>query len=634
MRKFTNDDYRLIQEPSGLTVSPDQSHAVYTVRTMDIEKDAYVTHLWLADLDKMKTFQLTNGESEWNPLWLDNSHVLFASVRGSMSEKESVFFSICIYGGEAEEYMRIPTAGAQVSHVKDDLYLVRADRDLNPEDEGQEEKWVTYEEYPYKMDGCRYASRIRRTIYSWDNRKKELKQLTPDSMQTYQPYFSDDIVVTETGFYFCGNLYTKDSEEAMGIYYYDWESGEIKELYLDFCNIFALAYVDGRIWFSRYSLELSPKMASVSLWSVSEAGGDGREEAAPQWQPGFAGQLGVRLLFVKEWQAKGHLCEKKANGFEEYDTNGISVMEALPLDGEILFIGKEYNRLGEVYLMTESKELQKLSTHNDALLSSCSFSDPEPLIVENEGYKILGWVMKPVGYEEGKTYPGVLNIHGGPHGDYRDGFVYEHQRWANEGYFVFFCNPRGSIGFGLDFMNICGDMGGRDYRDIMAFTNGVLAEYPGLDPQKLAVTGQSYGGYMSNWIIGQTDLFKAAVPRMSISNWLSMYGISVEKRYGVGCLDGNIWDDTEKVWNQSPLKYARRVVTPTLFIQHENDRCCSIEQAEQMFNVLCEQGVDTKLVINRGCGHGGRSVQQLLHDIDVMIAWFDKYLRAEREKTC
>ena len=106
-------------------------------------------------------------------------------------------------------------------------------------------------------------------------------------------------------------------------------------------------------------------------------------------------------------------------------------------------------------------------------------------------------VMKPVGYTPGKKYPGILNTHGGPHGFYNDAFVMEHQRWANEGYFVFFCNPRGSTSYGLDFMNVTGRLGEEDFHNVMAFTDAVLAAYPDLDPERLAITGQSYGGFMT-----------------------------------------------------------------------------------------------------------------------------------------
>ena len=131
---------------------------------------------------------------------------------------------------------------------------------------------------------------------------------------------------------------------------------------------------------------------------------------------------------------------------------------------------------------------------------------------------------------------------------------------------------------------------------------------------------------MTSWAVGHTDRFKAAAARMSPINWISMHGTSVERWYGDRVVAATPWTDLDALWRQSPLRYADRVTTPTLFIQHEKDQYCPLEQAQQMFVALLERGVDTRLMVNRGCGHGGRRVSQLLHDIDVMLEWFGRYL--------
>ena len=129
--------------------------------------------------------------------------------------------------------------------------------------------------------------------------------------------------------------------------------------------------------------------------------------------------------------------------------------------------------------------------------------------------------MKPADYEEGVSYPAIFHIHGGPRTVFSDVFHHEMQMWANAGYFVFYCNPRGSDGRGTDFGNINGIYGTVDYQNLMDFTDEVLKRYPQIDTARVGVTGGSYGGFMTNWIVGHTDRFKAAASQRSISNWVS-----------------------------------------------------------------------------------------------------------------
>ena len=159
-------------------------------------------------------------------------------------------------------------------------------------------------------------------------------------------------------------------------------------------------------------------------------------------------------------------------------------------------------------------------THmNDWLTDEYDVQTPEAFtFTASDGYEIHGWVLKPAGFEEGKSYPGILNIHGGPRTVYSDVYYHEMQMWTNRGYFVFFCNPRGSDGRGTDFGNINGIYGTVDYQNLMDFTDEVLKRYPMIDPEHLGVAGGSYGGFMTNWIIGHTDRFHAAASQRSISN--------------------------------------------------------------------------------------------------------------------
>ena len=617
----------MLRTVRGLQISPDGRRALYTVQRMNVKRDAYENYLWLLDLESGRETQLTTGGRENGAFWLDNNHVLFSTVGGGdVPVNETVFYSITVDGGEAVEYMRIPVAGAQASLLGNDRFLVRADTDLNPETERNQDKWLFFDEYPYWGDGGSYENRHRRALFLWDRATGELRQLTAPTMQTFMTFCSDDVLTDKDGICYVGYDYDRDEAGRACICRYEWASGETKILCRDSCYVFSLAQRNGRVYYGAWAIEDGPAIASIRIKSVSLNGGDMRVDAEPQWELGTVRQRDGVTLFQRTFQAKTIMARWTDElEYEDIPTPGINPTCPISVGEDIIFTGWRSNRLPEIYRWRDGQVTQ-LSHQNDELYDTYSFSVPEPFCVEDGSDKVYGWVMKPVEYEPGKKYPGILNIHGGPHGCYNDAFTCEHQRWANEGYFVFFCNPRGSTTYGVDFMNVTGRLGEEDFHNIMAFTDAVLEAYPGLDPERLAITGQSYGGFMTSWAVGHTDRFKAATARMSPINWISMHGTSVERWYGDRVVAATPWTDLDALWRQSPLRYADRVTTPTLFIQHEKDQYCPLEQAQQMFVALLERGVDTRLMVNRGCGHGGRRVSQLLHDIDVMLEWFGRYL--------
>ncbi|MBE6108742.1 MAG: S9 family peptidase, partial [Erysipelotrichaceae bacterium] len=195
-------------------------------------------------------------------------------------------------------------------------------------------------------------------------------------------------------------------------------------------------------------------------------------------------------------------------------------------------------------------------------------------------------------------------------------FYHEMQHWASLGYFVMFCNPRGSDGKGNAFADLRKSWGTIDYEDIMDFVDEVLKNYPSIDSERLGVTGGSYGGYMTNWIIGHTNRFKAAATQRSISNWItevcaSDYGIDfpIEQEYD------DIYNCHDELWDMSPLKYANEAVTPTLFIQSTEDYRCPIPEAIQLYTVLKCRGVESRLVAFKGENHDLSRTGKPLHRI-------------------
>ena len=299
--------------------------------------------------------------------------------------------------------------------------------------------------------------------------------------------------------------------------------------------------------------------------------------------------------------------------------------------GRLVYLAFRGMRPGELYTLENGAE-KRLTHANDALIGSLELSVPEPIeAVTGAPVPVQGWVMKPVGYEPGRKYPAILSIHGGPRLSYGGVFFHELQLWAAEGYFVLFCNPRGSEGRGNEFADIRGRFGSIDYEDIMGFTDTALELYPDIDPARLGVCGGSYGGFMTNWIIGHTDRFAAACSQRSIADWTGMEGTTdIGYYFAKGQTGASHRDDREKQWSQSPLRYADNVGTPTLFLHGELDfRCYKIE-ALAMFTALKLRGVDTRLCLFEGENHelsrSGRPRQRLKR-LEEMLAWYNRYLK-------
>ena len=237
--------------------------------------------------------------------------------------------------------------------------------------------------------------------------------------------------------------------------------------------------------------------------------------------------------------------------------------------------------------------------------------------------------MVPEDYNPDQSYPAILDIHGGPKTAYGQVYYHEMQYWVNEGYIVMYCNPTGSDGKGGEFADIRGKYGTIDYEDIMAFTDKILSKYKAIDQKRLYVTGGSYGGFMTNWMIGHTHRFKAAATQRSISNWISFHATSDIGYYFASDQNGaHPFDDLNKLWDHSPLKYIKNVKTPLLMIHSDEDYRCPIEQAMQFFVPLKERGIDTKLIWFKGENHelsrGGKP-QARIKRLTEITHWFQTH---------
>jgi dipeptidyl aminopeptidase/acylaminoacyl peptidase len=273
--------------------------------------------------------------------------------------------------------------------------------------------------------------------------------------------------------------------------------------------------------------------------------------------------------------------------------------------------------------------MDRLSPHNDSLARSVSLIEPEEMTFKSfDGTRIQAWLMKPAGWRADRKYPLILSIHGGPHGMFGWGFNPTFQVYAAGGYAVLYLNPRGSSGYGQKFSDgTLNEWGGGDYKDLMAGVDEALRKYPWIDQNRMGVTGGSYGGFMTNWIITQTPRFKAAVSAASVSNLISFYSTSLYQDLIHAEFGGFPWDNYDLLWQWSPLRYVKQTQTPTLFIHREQDNDVHITQAEEMYTALKRRGVETVLVRYPREGHGLREAKHRVDALERTLAWFDRYLK-------
>jgi dipeptidyl aminopeptidase/acylaminoacyl peptidase len=280
-------------------------------------------------------------------------------------------------------------------------------------------------------------------------------------------------------------------------------------------------------------------------------------------------------------------------------------------------------------LNATGRRMRRLTGHNDSFMRGLTLSEPEPIKFNSfDGTEIQGWLMKPIAWREDRHYPLILSIHGGPHGMYGYAFNPTFQVYAARGYAVLYLNPRGSSGYGQKFSDgTLREWGGGDYRDLMMGVDEALRTRSWIDAERLGVTGGSYGGFMTNWIITQTTRFKAAVSQASVSNLISFYATSLYQDLIQAEFGGFPWDDYDLLWRWSPLRYVKQAQTPTLLIHGEADNDVHITQAEEMYMALKRRGLEAVLVRYPREGHGFREPLHRLDALERTLAWFDRFLK-------
>jgi dipeptidyl aminopeptidase/acylaminoacyl peptidase len=347
-------------------------------------------------------------------------------------------------------------------------------------------------------------------------------------------------------------------------------------------------------------------------------------------------ERGRALYFETGVRGEQHLFRvDAADGSLKQVTKGARAVRLFDIsDGarRMVYAANDFKHLDDLYTADlDGSNERKLTNLNARLWPQLQLADVERFTYKGaDGWDVDGFMVKPVGWQEGKKYPLILSVHGGPAGQYGVDWFHEFQVYAARGWAVFYCNPRGSTGYGQKFeRGIESEWGGKDYVDIMNGLQAALEKYPWVDRERLGVTGGSYGGFMTNWIVGHTNIFKAAVTLRSLSDFISDEGTR-DGAYGHReDFGGYLFDKFDMFWDRSPLKYANKVKTPTLILHSDNDYRVPLEQGEQWFRALQHFGVPSELVIfpreNHNLTRTGEP-KHLVESLNWQLYWFERYL--------
>ncbi len=636
-------DYTFVSNPN---FSPDGKHLCFSHHEMDTEENKYRSTLWILECGSKSVYKLTNSGKDSSYLWLNDREILFTSGRDTWGKKEkkekdkTKFFKINIHGGEAEHLFTLDKKIFGMERSESGIFVTvweKAFEDEKEEDEKELKEGKDYhelDEIPFWSNEEGFCNKKRVHLYELNLNNGELGLMVGG----YKSVTDFDIDYDRICMVI--NEYEDMYEVEYHLYELDIGTGEMVKLTDEVLNIGSVSYLDGNILFEATDMKRMGINTNRDLYLYRRD--KGRYEKLTDMDSSLGNSLltdiqygggkvvrvedGVYYFLITEGQ-NVFLYKFTVDGGVEpvLETEGsISAFDVH--EGKLVYVALRGLRPQELY--SYDGEEEKLTDFNDL---EYELSTPEYFQVESDGRKIDSWVMKPVGYEEGVKYPTILEIHGCPKCIYGTVHFNEMQLLASKGYAVVFSNPSGSSAMGNDFADIMGVYGGPDYQDLMKVLDEALERYSFIDEERLGVTGGSYGGFMTNWVIGHTNRFKAAVSFRSISNWISKFATTDIGYYFVeDQILANPWDDLERLWDRSPMKYAPDVRTPTLFITSREDYRCWEAEAIQMFTSLKYHGVGSKLVLFEGENHGlsreGKPKQRMKR-LQEMLDWFHKYLK-------
>jgi dipeptidyl aminopeptidase/acylaminoacyl peptidase len=604
-----------VRRISDLNFSPDGSRVVCVVSEPP-KGQAPETHLWLLDVARTDFRQFTySAKSENSPRWApDGKTLAFLSSRG---EKMQIYV-IRMDGGEAAALTSGKNAIGEFRWSPDGTQI--AFLATEPPTDAEEKK-------DKDNDDAKVSDRERDLNRLWliDVSTKKVHQVTKGAWRIDQfEWLASDRLLTVAS--------TKPKDET-------WNQ-----------SLYTVSLGDGKFTFFGQpaqpfgGISVSPTRTSLSFAGPHNAGPDPHDLYLQSTGGGEARDVTASIdrdVHGVKWQDDATLSAVVFKGFYNrlvrVPVSGTAQVVELPglagsfdvaRDGGFAYVGGAFNQLNEVFFKAANREPVQISHLQEPDWKGIKLTDAEVFTYQSfDGMHIQAALMKPAG-ATGKL-PLILYVHGGPAGR----FSADYQAWAqllvSRGYQVLMANPRGSSGYGEEFLKANkADWGGGDFKDLMAGVDAVIARGQ-TDPDRLGIGGWSYGGYMAEWAITQTQRFKAAVSGAGMFDLAAEFGTEVGPE-GDEWYFGTPWEHPERFIQSSPYTYIKNARTPTLVLQGENDPIDPVGQSTALYRALKRYGVETELVIYPREPHGPREEKHQLDVLTRMTGWFDRYLKAAK----
>lgn len=653
------EDLFSLELVNEIEFSPDGKHLIYTLKRTDKKKNKYFTNIFLMSSDGTEISQFTYGD--WNdtsPRWSpDGKWLAFLSNR----DEKSNIYVIPANGGESRKVTYLDGIVINLKWMPNSKDIIFS---FCPKDKGNKKK---DEKGPplvreinrmyFKADGSGYRPEAKFHIYSVNAKSGKRKQLTKGNWNDFFPTPSP----TGKEIAFVSNR-AKDYEfnmQLFDLWTIDSNGKHLKKIKTpkgpkdslswspDGKNI---AYIgDDRfkdytgavnhyLWIvsvkNRRALKLTQKLDRTVMNICVDDIGESFGSLTPEWTENCK-----EIIFAASDEGNHHLFN--------VNIKNRNIRRITKADMQVYnySYNKKTDRIAFTYSHPTSpanisvikRDAEKADFRNDInekFLKTLRISKPEKFSFKGtKGDFVDGWILKPPIFRKNKKYPLILEVHGGPHAQYPNSYFHEFQVLASAGYIVFYSNPHGSQGYGEKFAKVLvNNWGVPDYKDIMNAVQ-ILSKKRFVDKKRMGVTGGSYGGFMTNWIIGHTDIFKAACTQRCVSNLISMTGTSdggfmMAREFG-----GPWWKNIDNYWRMSPLKFVKKITTPLLIIHSEGDMRTPIEQAEQLYIALKLQKREVKFIRYPEESHGlsrhGRPDRRI-DRLKRIVAWFDKYLKEKK----
>lgn len=656
------EDFYRLETVSSPAVSPDGRRVALVRTVVDEARNARRSEIWLvpADGSTPPTRLTAPGPSASGPVWSPDGTLLAFNSRRDGEGASAVWFLSLERPGEAFQIEGV--LGAPIMSPDNRwIAFTRADRSVVPAAPGGElerklrERFTgrAYEWNQYRFDGRGYlpdptdpAATPPRELYLVPRSGGVPRQVTGLGVDVREAVWSPN----GARFAITADAHQRDEMvyDRADLWIVELD-GTTRRLTDDGYHHSNPAWSpDGRTVAARRVKGLSSVIAAreargapMDLVLIPAAGGPMRNltdqwdliPGVPVWSPDSR-----HLYFTAETGGDRHLFRVAATGGPVVQvTQGARRIQEVSFSAagdRMAYVATDPAHPAEVFgARSDGSGEVRLTGFNDRLLAELELAPVERQEYRSrDGTLIEGWLMLPRGSGEAEgRRPLILAIHGGPHAAYGTDFSFPFQLLAAQGYAVLYTNPRGSTGYGERFLwATWGGWGNLDSEDVLAGVDHVLTRYP-IDPERLGVTGYSYGGFLTNWLIARSRRFAAAASGAGISNWVSDYATADIPRTKESEFFGAPWEERggKLLVQQSPVMHARGVTTPTLFVHGEDDFRVPIEQGEQMYLALRKQGVPARMVRYPGMSHGGWTPWNTVHRYWEELRWWARYLRGE-----